>query len=69
MQASKLVSVLQRLIAERGDRGVTVSVDVSTGEQDTDHRAFGDIIEVMESGAEYVLLAEGELNARPATAH
>jgi hypothetical protein len=62
MRLSELLAQLQEELNTRGDREVTVSVDISTGDADLEARAFGEIIELMRDGNELVLLATGETN-------
>jgi cell division protein FtsB len=54
---------LAELLLERPEKEVTVSVDISKGEDDAELRAFGnDIIEVMHTTSETVLICTGKTN-------
>lgn len=61
MKASEFVSKVSALIDAEGDLEISVSVDISTGDHDAFRRVFGPVIGI-ESGPEFVILAEGELN-------
>jgi hypothetical protein len=59
MKAKELAEIL----LERPEKEVTVSVDISKGEDDAELRAFGnDIIEVMHTTSETVLICTGKTN-------
>lgn len=62
MKASLIVSVLAEFIASNGDTDVTVSVDVSTGEDDAFKRVFGEIAGIQQGNSEITILADGVLN-------
>jgi hypothetical protein len=54
---------LAELLLERPEKEITVSVDISKGEDDAELRAFGDdIIEVMHTTSETVLICTGKTN-------
>jgi hypothetical protein len=59
MKAKELIELLEK----DPELEVTISIDISTSEKDIGKRAFStDIIEVMKSGNELVLLSEGYVN-------
>jgi hypothetical protein len=44
MKLSKLKYLIDESLKRDGDKEVEVSVDISTGEKDYDHRIFADVI-------------------------
>lgn len=53
---------LAELLLEYPDQEVTVSVDISKGENDAGNRAFGEIVEFVNHGNELTLICRGETN-------
>ena len=62
MKASKVAAALLGHIRLHGDHEVTVSVDVSTDDDDAFLRALGSSFEVQETEHDMTLLCEGSLN-------
>ena len=57
MKLSKLKILIDKVL-EKEDKEVNVSLDVSTGEKDFDHRMFGDILELVNQNSNYCFVCE-----------
>ena len=53
---------LAKRLLEQPDQPLIISIDISTGEDDAENRAFGDPIELQNNGADTSILCEGCLN-------
>lgn len=54
---------LAKLLLTRPDKNVSVSIDVSSSDHNSEQRAFGEVIELQESGNdETTILCIGALN-------
>ena len=57
-----LAQDLAEMLMEHPDWKVSVSVDISKGEDDWQLRAFGEIVEVMNDNGSFVILCTGQTN-------
>lgn len=58
MKLSELKSKIDRALLEDGDMEVELSLDVSTGQTDFDHRLYGDVLEFINQGKNYCIACE-----------
>lgn len=58
MKLSELKSLIDRALLEDGDMEVELSLDVSNGQTDFDHRLYGDVLEFINQGKNYCIACE-----------
>ena len=58
MKLSKLKVLVDNALEDNGDMDIEVSLDVSNGQTDFDHRLYGDVLELINHGKNYSIACE-----------